>query len=337
MSETGVGHLRPGQPNTEHPTPTSQKRQHPHHQHGRQNNANTHKMDLSILLTQKAPEITATACLVAFAILKNKLTPAGILAGIISATIHMLHPWRAFFWLLIAFFITGTIVTKIGHTAKSHLTQSSTGGHGGEGPRTAIQVFANSGWASFLILTHAYFLLPNTILPIGIIAQYAAVAADTFASELGILSKNATFLITAPWKKVPKGTNGGVTIDGLKYSVLGSGMLTLVAAVVLWIAEPKVVMDAKVSALLVIAGLAGSVIDSLLGALLQVTVTDKGTGKVVEGAGGQRVKVLPDGSRMQVGRDLLTNNGVNFVMASSASILAMGAAYLLDLHLQTSR
>ena len=49
------------------------------------------------------------------------------------------------------------------------------------------------------------------------------------------------------------------------------------------------------------------------------------------------MKVLPDGSRVQIGTDLLTNNGVNFVMASSASMLAMGIAYVLDLHLQTAR
>ncbi|KAF7186509.1 Protein PGR [Pseudocercospora fuligena] len=313
-------------------------------------------MDLLNFLRQKAPEITATAGLVAFAILKKKLTPGGVLAGIISATIHMLHPWPAFFWLLMVFFLFGTFVTKIGHTSKSQLTQSSTGGSGGEGARKAIQVWANSGWACLLILTHTYLL--NTgpfisshiaispgphspillqLLPIGIISQYAAVAADTFASELGILSQDQPFLITAPWKKVPKGTNGGVTIDGLKYSVLGSGLLTFVAGMVLFFAEPRVMMDAKVSGLLVVAGLVGSVIDSVLGALAQVTVTDKGTGKVVEGAGGQRVKVLPDGSRVQIGTDLLTNNGVNFVMASSASILAMGVAYVLDLQLQTAR
>lgn len=52
---------------------------------------------------------------------------------------------------------------------------------------------------------------------------------------------------------------------------------------------------------------------------------------------GQRVKVLPDGGRIQTGTDLLTNNGVNFVMASSASILAMGASYVLGLHLTAAR
>lgn len=137
-------------------------------------------------------------------------------------------------------------------------------------------------------------------------------------------------MITAPWKKVSKGTNGGVTIDGLVYGALGSILLTSVASLTLVLAHPHRSMDVRAFVLLTVSGLAGSIIDSVLGALLQVTVTDKSSGKVIEGAGGQRVKVLPNGSRVQIGQDLLTNNGVNFVMAAMASLGAMGIAYRLD-------
>jgi len=78
-------------------------------------------------------------------------------------------------------------------------------------------------------------------------------------------------------------------------------------------------------------GFVGSVIDSVLGAVAQATVTDRGTGRVVEGAGGRRVVV--DGGRVQVGWDLLTNNGVNFAMAALTSLLAMGCAWAMDLSL----
>lgn len=97
---------------------------------------------------------------------------------------------------------------QIGHEAKAHLTSSATGGTGGEGARSYVQVFANSGFACILIGLHAYLLSSSPfisshvaifagpyfptltrLLPIGIVAQYAAVAADTFSSELGILSK----------------------------------------------------------------------------------------------------------------------------------------------------
>jgi MFS family permease len=46
-------------------------------------------------------------------LIRNKLTPAGIFAGILVAGIHTLHPWRAFFWLLIVFFLVGTLVTRV--------------------------------------------------------------------------------------------------------------------------------------------------------------------------------------------------------------------------------
>jgi uncharacterized protein (TIGR00297 family) len=173
------------------------------------------------------------------------------------------------------------------------------------------------------------------LLPIGIIAQYAAVAADTFSSELGILARTTPFLITAPWRRVPRGTNGGVTLEGLLYGLVGSTILVAVSQFVLKVSPSAVAAKATLSThvifLLALAGLAGSIIDSVLGALVQATVTDRTTGKVVEGAGGTRVKVAEGGSRARSGRDLLTNNGVNFAMAAITSGLAMGVAYALDL------
>ncbi|KAF2217117.1 hypothetical protein CERZMDRAFT_32116 [Cercospora zeae-maydis SCOH1-5] len=312
-------------------------------------------MDIQTFAKDHVAQISATIALVTYATTRKKLTPAGILSGIIVAIIHMIHPWQAFFWLLMVFFLLGTVVTKIGHAKKAHLTQSATGGTGGEGARSAIQVVANSGWASLLIAIHAYLLHTNApfissiipgqspgphfpvlknLLPIGIIAQYAAVAADTFSSELGILSNHEPFLITAPWKNVPKGTNGGVTIDGFKYAGLGSSLLVMVAIASLTLAPPHVDVQPQITVTLIAAGIAGSMIDSVLGATCQVTVSDKGTGKVVEGPGGTRVKVVAGGTRVQVGKDLLTNNGVNFVMAALASLVAMAVALVAGLELR---
>ena len=173
------------------------------------------------------------------------------------------------------------------------------------------------------------------LLPIGIIAQYAAVAADTFSSELGILAHADPFMITAPWRRVRKGTNGGVTVAGLLYGALGGFLLVSVAMVALYGLPPRIMMDVRTAALLVVAGFAGSLIDSVLGALVQVTVTDKGTGRVVEGPGGKRVRVAQNGSRLQQGRDLLTNNGVNFAMAFVTSLATMAAAWVLELGLDS--
>lgn len=330
-------------------------------------------------LLDHIPQLLATAALVTYATARNKLTPGGIAAGILVAGIHMLHPWPSFFWLLIVFFALGTGITKvyhpptqfiskpllqmltqrqIGHAKKASLTQSSSGGTGGEGARTGAQVFANSGTACILILMHTYLLssTPFTsshlsissgpyfpalqrLLPIGIVAQYAAVASDTFSSELGILATSTPFLITAPWKSVPRGTNGGVTALGLAYGALGSFLLVLTAALTLYVARPGFAMAPATATLLTLMGFLGSVIDSLLGALVQATVTDKKTGRVIEGAGGIRVQVGSvgkdgeGGSRVRTGRDLLTNNGVNFAMAAITSLLAMVVTHGTDIGL----
>ena len=52
-------------------------------------------------------------------------------------------------------------------------------------------------------------------------------AGDTWASELGTVissifdSEAGPILITKPWKNVPKGTNGGVSVVGLIASFVG--------------------------------------------------------------------------------------------------------------------
>lgn len=156
--------------------------------------------------------------------------------------------------------------------------------------------------------------LARNILPIGIIAHYAAVAADTFSSELGILAKSEPRLITSPtFRKVPKGTNGGVTLWGLVAGLIGSAIVVAVAVPLVpfcpvyvdesggkrmpsgveggfgWGNEEKV----KLVVALTIWGALGSVLDSVLGGLFQATVTDVRTGRVIEGDGGRTVLVSP--------------------------------------------
>ncbi|KAM0717211.1 hypothetical protein Q7P37_007063 [Cladosporium fusiforme] len=307
-------------------------------------------MDLTEFARNHAGQITATIGLVTFALAKNKLTPGGIITAIIVATVHMLDPYPVFFWLLVPFFLLGVLVTKIGHAEKARLTKSSDGSSGGEGPRNWMQVVANGGVASVLILLHTYLNMSRPyislrtglsprwyapelerLLPIGIIAHYGAVAADTFGSELGILAKSTPVLVTAPWKNVPRGTNGGITKEGLGYGLLASFLITAIAYVGAYIMRPYTMIDMRVGILVCVMGVFGSLLDSFLGATVQATVTDRNSGKVVEGPGGQRVKVLEGGSRVQLGRDILTNNGVNLAMAALTSLSAMAVAWAFGL------
>lgn len=292
---------------------------------------------------------------------RNSLTPVGLVAAGITAVIHSLHPSPVPFTLLGTFFITGTTATKIHHERKATLTMSPSGESGGEGPRTHMQVWANSGVASGLILLYVWRYgaadLPSSwrrpspgdppcpgfgtdILLAGVVANYAAVCADTLSSELGILSSAQPRLITAPWRAVARGTNGGVTLTGLAAGALGGFIIALAAVGVgtfcdsfhdsrrPWTTPDKLSYVLTVTSL----GLLGTVTDSVLGSLLQASVLDRRTGKVVEGAGGTRVLISPKArgptaSRtLGTGHDLLDNNQINLAMAAVTTLAGMAVA-----------
>ncbi|QUC20308.1 uncharacterized protein UV8b_04549 [Ustilaginoidea virens] len=270
--------------------------------------------------------IPLTLVLVFRAWSKNSLTPAGLFAATLTAAAHAYHPWNLPFALLCVFFLAGTRATHIKQNVKATLTMHSKGSPGGEGPRTHVQVLANSLMASILTVAHGYQLRsraaayadpssPNPensicfswggdLLVVGIIANYAAVAADTFSSELGILSNSEPRLITSlTLRKVPRGTNGGVTLLGLAAGLFGSMIIVAASMVFLptctaasaptlgggapWtLAQRRLFMGG-----MVLWGALGSVLDSFLGAVFQRSVRDVRSGKIVEGEGGNRVLV----------------------------------------------
>ncbi|KAI1875245.1 hypothetical protein JX265_004303 [Neoarthrinium moseri] len=274
--------------------------------------------------------VPATLALVYRAYSHNSLTPLGIVVAALTAIAHAVHPWNLPFVLLCVFFLAGTRVTKIKKDVKASLTLHSQGSSGGEGPRTHVQVLANSLVASVLTLLHAYQLrlrrnaivsgeLPQgsfcyswgngDILVIGIIANYAAVCADTFSSELGILSKSSPRLITSlNLRKVPPGTNGGVTLWGLVAGFFGSMVIVTTSLLFLPLCSDltkgklaggeawTVSQKGTLAWGLVTWGALGSLLDSFLGGWLQRSVRDVRSGKIVEGEGGLRVLVSTDGN-----------------------------------------
>ncbi|KAI0152924.1 integral membrane protein DUF92-domain-containing protein [Xylariaceae sp. FL1272] len=257
----------------------------------------------------------------------NSLTPLGIAVAALTAFAHAVHPWNLPFVLLGVFFLAGSRATSIKKDVKAGLTLHAQGASGGEGPRTQVQVLANSLMASIFTLMHAYQLSQRRaalrngqapegslcyswggdLLMVGVICNYAAVCADTFSSELGILSRTEPRLITSlTLRKVPRGTNGGVTVWGLVAGLMGS-MLIVTASLMFmplcnadmsqmigggqpWKQDEKI----KFAVGLTLWGALGSVLDSFLGGWFQSSVKDVRSGKIVEGEGGVRVLISKD-------------------------------------------
>jgi uncharacterized membrane protein len=203
------------------------------------------------------------------------------------------------------------------------------------GSRNAVQVLANAGVPT--ALSFVYTELAARAAPVeataavaaAVIAYYACCCGDTWSSEIGVLSPQAPVLITTG-KPVTPGTNGGVTLLGFAASACGGlfiGVIAALAAAVMgWGTTMDGVRVAGLSSRIIIviaflAGLLGSVADSLLGATVQYTGVDDATGKVynkpnVELPGGRKL-------RQVAGHDWASNSMVNFMTATLSALLAL--------------
>jgi uncharacterized protein (TIGR00297 family) len=145
------------------------------------------------------------------------------------------------------------------------------------------------------------------------ISHYSCAAADTWASELGILSKNKPRLVTSFFlRSVPHGTNGGMSIFGTFASLLGGtfiGLLFFVFSFSLSNQKPSIPQYPMIF-VGALCGLLGSLFDSLLGATLQASYYSKDRQCIVK----ENIERKKDQSVVLIsGSDLLTNEQVNLV------------------------
>lgn len=121
-------------------------------------------------------------------------------------------------------------------------------------------------------------------------------------------------------QKVPRGTNGAVTIFGLYMAAAGGAIIGLAAQFFPWAGakERLVTMGASI-----LFGVLGSVLDSFFGAVLQATAVDKATGRVVESQNGNVVKLT--NTMRQIGSEYVDNNFVNFL--TSTVMMAVGIQF----------
>ncbi len=178
-------------------------------------------------------------------------------AALLGAVVFGLGGWQ---WavLLLAFFLSSSGLSRAFATRKRTLSEKFSKGS----RRDAAQVLANGGLAGAFVLAH--LLRPEAVWPwLGFAGALAAVNADTWATELGVLSRARPVLISSG-KPVEKGTSGGVTPLGTLATLGGAALLGALAGA-LSPAEGAWILGSAAT----FGGVCGSLLDSLLGATRQ--------------------------------------------------------------------
>jgi uncharacterized protein (TIGR00297 family) len=163
--------------------------------------------------------------------------------------------------VLMVFFLTSSGLSRLLKKQKAGAEEKYSKGS----KRDAWQVLANGGLAGLFVILH--FFLPQSPLPwIGFCAAFAAANADTWATELGSLSRTSPRIITT-MKKVESGTSGAVSGLGIAATILGALVIALAGALF----DPYAAQQPArfVLTVITVGGIAGSLVDSWLGATLQ--------------------------------------------------------------------
>jgi len=194
------------------------------------------------------------------------LTASGAVGAVLVGTAVFGLGGVAWGVLLVLFFMSSSALTEWRAGEKSAAAAEFEKG----GRRDLGQVLANGGVPTALALLAA--LRPGfDAFPL-LVGALAVATADTWATEVGLLSRRAPRLITTG-RRVAPGTSGGVTPLGLGATVAGGAVIGAGAAVLAGGGVPGVA--AELAAALrylpaaITAALAGSLCDSLLGATVQ--------------------------------------------------------------------
>jgi len=251
----------------------------------------------------------ATAVALSIALLARRaraLSVDGAAAATIIGALALLAGWK---WalLLIFYFASSSALSRFGVDRKNTRTQSIIE-KGGE--RDAMQVLANGAVfavaAGLAVVAPEY---PTRWLALGV-GALAESASDTWATEIGTLYGGTprSILTFAP---IAPGMSGGITVAGTIAALAGAVFVASVASALGW--------PIRVAIASFVGGVAGSTLDSVLGATLQVRNRcdrcDCATERVIHDCGAT--------SRPVGGISWLGNDTVNLICGAVGGLLAL--------------
>lgn len=221
-------------------------------------------------------------------------------------------PWAG---LLLTFFISSSLLSKTFKARKGTVSEKFAKGS----QRDWGQVLANGGLGTLLVIAFAIFP-EQTLIWFAYAGAMAAVNADTWATELGVLNPSRPRLITNG-RPVDPGTSGGISLYGTLATLGGAALIGLVGAIF----SPAGEMFALILAAS-LGGLCGSLFDSLLGATVQAIYhcpeCDKETERYPTHTCGTETTQMR-------GWAWLNNDMVNFLASILGAGIAVGVWWML--------
>jgi uncharacterized protein (TIGR00297 family) len=193
---------------------------------------------------------------VAGSIIARKLTIMAALTGGLLAWLLYKGTGITGVVMLGVFFIAGSVVTAVGAKTKEQLGMAESN----KGQRSTGQVMANGGVAALAGLLAWCYPFQSIAGQLMAAAALASAAADTCSSELGSLYGKRFYNILT-FKKDQRGLNGVVSLEGTLLGVAGSALIAMVYSMG---------YGYSIHALfIVLAGTAGNLADSVLGAAFE--------------------------------------------------------------------
>ena len=260
---------------------------------------------------------------------KHALSISGVAgAMLVGTTIFGAGGW-VWGMLLITFFALSSALSGYKKAVKQQLAEKFAKGS----RRDLAQTLANGGCGALLALAACFH--PQPVMLAAFVGALATVNADTWATEIGVLSRRPPRLVTTG-RVVEPGTSGGVSLLGTLSTLAGGLSIGLAAALFLLLDKilggPGYTLlgaDTAQGTLVLLpvatlGGLVGSLCDSILGATLQTIYYSTRRAKETER------KIDPDGipNEHLRGWKWLNNDWVNFLssaVGAGVSVLAWKA------------
>jgi len=208
------------------------------------------------------------AAIIAFSAYRARsLSRSGAYAAVVVGTlIFGIGGWQ---WsvLLLTFFITSSALSRSFRKQKQGLDEKFSKSN----QRDAGQVFGNGALAALFAGLH-FFYPDSSWVWVGFAASLAAVNADTWATELGVLNPSSPRMITNLGKVVEKGTSGAVSLIGTLAALAGAAVIGILAVSIPaldGVDGTPYPVSWTMGVIVTVAGLLGSLFDSFLGATVQ--------------------------------------------------------------------